>query len=119
VTLIWRTGVLMGSGWACCAIPAVAADVVQPPGGKLNSVVVTGQRPSVPDSELKEQVEAAMRNDPFVPDQHVTVTIKDGVITLHGFVFDEWDLRVVKRIARKTPGVKRVIDDLEIELGGE
>jgi osmotically-inducible protein OsmY len=73
----------------------------------------------VPDSELKEQVETAMRKDPFVPDQHVTVTIKDGVITLHGFVFDEWDLRVVKRIARRTPGVKRVIDDLEIELGGE
>jgi osmotically-inducible protein OsmY len=41
------------------------------------------------------------------------------VVTLHGFIFDEWDLRVVKRIARKTPGVRRVIDDLEIELGGE
>jgi osmotically-inducible protein OsmY len=38
---------------------------------------------------------------------------------LHGIVFDEWDLRVAKRIARKVPGVKRVINDLEIELGGE
>jgi osmotically-inducible protein OsmY len=109
----------MVSGVACCAIPAFAADVVAPPGGKLNTVVVTGKRPSVPDSELKEQVETAMRNDPFAPDQHVSVTLKDGVVTLHGFVFDEWDLRVVKRIARRTPGVKRVIDDLEIELGGE
>jgi osmotically-inducible protein OsmY len=100
-------------------MPVFAADVIPPPGGKLNTVVVTGKRLSLPDSELKEQVETAMRNDPFAPDQHVTVTIKDGVITLHGFVFDEWDLRVVKRIARRTPGVKRVIDDLEIELGGE
>src|ERR1700676_4095228 len=109
----------MVAGLACYAIPAFAADVVQPPGGKLNSVVVTCKRPSVSDSELQEQVETALRNDPYVPDQHVTVTIKDGGVTLHGFIFDEWDLRVVKRIARKTPGVRRVIDYLEIELGGE
>jgi len=38
---------------------------------------------------------------------------------MRGIVFDEWDLRVAKRIAKRIPGVKRVINDLEIELGGE
>jgi osmotically-inducible protein OsmY len=41
------------------------------------------------------------------------------VVTMRGFVFDEWDLRAAKRIARRIPGVKHVIDDREIELGGE
>ena len=64
-------------------------------------------------------MESALHADPFFNDEHVTVTIKDGVVTLHGIVFDEWDLRAVKRIARRIPGVRRVVDDLEIKLGGE
>jgi osmotically-inducible protein OsmY len=52
--------------------------------------------------------------------QHrVTVTIKDGAVTLSGMVFDDWDLRTARRIAKRIPGVKRVINDLEIKLGGE
>ena len=104
---------------ACCAVPLFAADIVPSPGSNLNSVVVTGKRIPVPDAEVKERVETAMRSNPYFPDEHVTVTIKDGVVTLHGFIYDEWDLRVAMRIARRTPGVKRVINDLEIELGGE
>jgi osmotically-inducible protein OsmY len=30
-----------------------------------------------------------------------------------------WDLRAAMRIAKRMPGVKRVIDDFEIKLGGE
>jgi hypothetical protein len=36
-----------------------------------------------------------------------------------GMVFDDWDLRNAMRIARKIPGVRRVVNDLEIKLGGE
>jgi len=114
-----RTAVVMLAGLACCVTSAFAADIVPSPGSKLNNIVVTGKRISVPDLELQEQVETAMRSNPYFPDEHVTVTIKDGVVTLHGFIYDEWDLRVALRIARRTPGVKRVINDLEIELGGE
>jgi hypothetical protein len=116
----WRSAVELLAGLAYCALPVFAADVVpQTPDTKLNTVVVTGTRPTVPDAEVKEQVETAMRSDPYFPDEHVTVTIKDGVVTLHGIVFDEWDLRVAKRIAKRIPGVRRVINDLEINLGGE
>jgi hypothetical protein len=104
---------------ACCAVPVFAADVLPSPGSNLNSIVVTGKRIPESDAEVKEQVETAMRSNPYFPDEHVTVTIKDGVVTLHGFIYDEWDLRVAMRIARRTHGVKRVINDLEIELGGE
>ena len=114
----WRDAVSV-LALACCAVPVFAADIVPSPGSNLNSVVVTGKRIPVPDAEVKERVETAMRSDPYFPDEHVTVTIKDGVVTLHGFIYDEWDLRVAMRIARKIPGVKRVVNDLEIELGGE
>jgi osmotically-inducible protein OsmY len=36
-----------------------------------------------------------------------------------GIVFDDWDLRTARRIAKRIPGVKRVINDLEMKLGGE
>ena len=45
--------------------------------------------------------------------------MKNGVLTLHGIVFDDWDLRDALRIARKVAGVQRVVNDLEIKLGGE
>jgi len=106
---------------ACCTLPVHADQAQAPPAGHLNSIVVTGKRPwaGVPDAELTERLETAMHSDRFFYDEHVTVVVKDGVVTLRGIVFDEWDLRNAKRIARKIPGVKRVIDDLEIKLGGE
>ena len=64
-------------------------------------------------------MEEALHSDAFFYDEHVSVTINNGVITLQGIVFDDWDLRSAVRICRKIPGVKRVINDLEIKLGGE
>jgi hypothetical protein len=63
--------------------------------------------------------ETALHSDPFFYDEHVSVTINNGVVTLHGIVFDDWDLRSAMRMARRMPGVKRVVNDLEIKLGGE
>jgi osmotically-inducible protein OsmY len=73
----------------------------------------------LPDEVLKEQVETVLHDDPYFYDEHVTVTIRNGVATLQGIVFDDWDLRVAIRLARKVPGVKRVVNDLEIKIGGE
>jgi len=106
-------------GWACCAAPVCADEVGTP--ATLDAIVVTGKKiqEAVPDAEVKQRVETAMRTDQFFYDNHVTVTIKDGVVTLHGIVFDDWDLRTARRIAKRIPGVKRVINDLEMQLGGE
>ena len=71
------------------------------------------------DEAVKINVEAALRSDPFFYDEHVTVTMKNGIVTLTGIVFDDWDLRAAIRIARRIAGVKRVVNDLEIRLGGE
>jgi osmotically-inducible protein OsmY len=88
---------------------------------RLDTIVVTAKRhrEPVPDAEVQEQVETALHSDPFFYDEHVSVTIKNGVVTLHGIVFDDWDLRAAMRIAKKMPGVRQVVNDLEIKLGGE
>jgi hypothetical protein len=110
---------LLIAGLACPAFSVRADEARAQPQDSLKTIVVTANKPVAPDAEVKQQVETAMRSDPYFYDEHVTVTVKDGVVTLRGIVFDPWDLRTARRIAKRIPGVKRVINDLELELGGE
>jgi BON domain len=91
------------------------------PGGLLEPIIVTAKKQAVreSDEEVTKQVEAALRADPYVFDSHVTITTKDGVVTLSGFVLDVWDVFTLKRIVRKMAGVKKVVDQLDLELGGD
>ncbi len=49
----------------------------------------------------------------------VRALLENGVAVLPGMVFDDWDMRQAIRICRRIAGVKRVINDLEIESGGD
>jgi osmotically-inducible protein OsmY len=42
---------------------------------------------------------------------------KNGVVTLHGIATDYWDVIAMKRLVRRMPGVKRVVEDIDISLG--
>ncbi|MFI4889570.1 MAG: BON domain-containing protein [Steroidobacterales bacterium] len=99
---------------------ARAAGPEKPP-GQLGGILVTTRREPDPaaDAALAQTAAAALHADPFFYDAHVTVTVRNGILTLHGIVFDEWDLRDALRLARRVPGVHRVVNDLEIKLGGE
>jgi hypothetical protein len=115
---------LLGSilaGSLCWTTSAGAQHVPVTDAGGLEPIVVTAQRRSdaVADEKMKTQVEEALHSDPFFYDGHVTVTIRNGVATLSGKVFDDWDMRQAMRISKRIAGVKRVINDLEIESGGE
>ena len=84
--------------------------------------MVTAKRRTDPvaDERMKTEVEKALHSDPFFYDGHVTVMIENGVATLRGIVFDDWDMRQAMRISRRIAGVKRVINDLEeIQTGGD
>ena len=112
--------ILAGIAWAAAPVSADesrGAESARP----LDAVVVTAKKRSDPaiDEAVRKNVEAALRSDPFFYDEHVTVTIKNGIVTLTGIVFDDWDLRAAIRIARRIAGARRVVNDLEIKLGGE
>jgi osmotically-inducible protein OsmY len=85
----------------------------------LEPILVTAKRRvvAVPDEVLKKQVEAALHDDPVFPDMHVDVRVKNGVAYLEGVVFDDSDATDAKRIARRIPGVRRVVCDFYIPDG--
>lgn len=86
----------------CCSAATVAAPVAY----------------AVPDAEVRERVQLALHDDPYFYDGHVEVSVDDGVVHLHGFVFSDWDLRDAMRIAGKAAGDRRVIDNLTLIQGG-
>ena len=111
------SAVLLASPLCFCTLAYADASADR----RLNEVVVTGKRPSDPeaDARLAVQVESALAADLYFNSAHVFVTVSNGIATLHGIVFDDWDLRNAIRLSRRIPGVKRVVNDLEIKLGGE
>jgi osmotically-inducible protein OsmY len=111
------SAVLLASPLCFCTLANADASADR----RLNEVVVTGKRPSDPaaDARLAVQVESALAADQYFNSAHVFVTVSNGVATLHGIVFDDWDLRNAIRLSRRIPGVRRVVNDLEIKLGGE
>jgi hypothetical protein len=70
------------------------------------------------DQRLQEEVTDALESDRYFYSAHVNVSVRNGVIVLHGFVFSDWDLRDAIRIATRAGAGNRVVDDLAIELGG-
>jgi osmotically-inducible protein OsmY len=106
--------------WVSVAERAGAQDVDAPLLNRSISVTVptTQGVDPIADEKLRMRVQDALHSDPYFYDEHVTVSIKDGAVVLHGFVSSAWDLRDAIRIASKAAGDRRVIDNLSIELGG-
>ena len=69
--------------------------------------------------ELERRVQTALHADPYLYDEHVTVSVEQGAVVLRGFVLSSLDLQDALRIARKAAGDSRVVDNLSIELNGQ
>jgi len=86
----------------------------------LEPIVVTARKRAfiVPDAVLKSRVESALHDDPFFPDAHVDVTVRNGIAYLDGIVAELADVTAAKHIAKRIPGVRRVVvSDLDIDNG--
>ena len=73
---------------------------------------------SIPDADLRDSVQYALRVDPYFFDGHVEVSVDHGVVHLRGLVFSDWDLRDAIRIASKAAGDRRVVNNLTLVEGG-
>jgi osmotically-inducible protein OsmY len=114
---IIRLGALLGAliFWTT----SISANTPTSAKNSLEPIVVTAQkhRAWVPDEVLKQQVESALHDAVYFPDMHVEVTVRNGVAYLEGVVFENSDVTDAKRIARRIPGVRSVICNLEIDNG--
>ena len=119
--------------WAICACLGAAvsglggfatrssAQTTAPAGSPFLVAAATTTHVTEPmsDDEVGARVESALRSDPYFYDAHVTVSMENGNVVLQGFVSGPWDLLDAIRIARKSAGNRRVINELEILLGGK
>jgi hypothetical protein len=110
------TGVIL----ACCVGSVIADESSRPTRGSLAEVIVRGKRipERVPDEELTRRVEVALQSNPYLYLEHVTIRTINGVVHLEGSVSEDSDLLDVLRYARKVPGVRRIVNELDLDSPG-
>jgi osmotically-inducible protein OsmY len=68
------------------------------------------------DEEIKRDVEEELRWDPDVDESDIAVAVKDGVVTLSGFVRSYGQKRAAEAAVKRVAGVLAVANDLEVRL---
>jgi hyperosmotically inducible periplasmic protein len=106
--LLWSVSIAALGAVGVCRADAPAAP---------DPVVVTADK-LVPDEVVTQRVETAFDADKYFYGTQVHVRTRNGVVYLDGSVWDDWDMRAVLRIARHIPGVKRVVNNLDIGPDG-
>jgi osmotically-inducible protein OsmY len=71
---------------------------------------------STADAALTAKVDEALRDDPYVFADHVSVRTENGVVTVEGTVFSVQDMRRVLLLARRAAGKRRLINRLELVI---
>lgn len=72
--------------------------------------------PNASDEEVIRAVAQSIAEDPWIFAPHVTISARNGVIYVEGFVSDEWDLYHILDRARKIAGRRRVVNDLQFDM---
>jgi len=70
------------------------------------------------DDDLAARVDRALLGDPQMYARHIDVDATRGVVRLSGFVWTSDDLYEAQRVAANVPGVTKVVDQLELMVGG-
>src|SRR5437868_11810123 len=67
-----------------------------------------------PDAQLKRDVIAALDADPAVDATAIGVAVKDGVVTLCGYLSSDAEKQVVERAVKRVANVKAVAIELDV-----
>jgi osmotically-inducible protein OsmY len=70
------------------------------------------------DNQTAQRVQAALDADRQLYSKHITVRARDGVVHLSGYVWDPSDLTEATETAELVEGVKRVVNNLELQQNG-
>ena len=80
---------------------------------RLQEVVVQAERQAA-DEHVTQRVQKALTNDPWIYSEHVSVTTRNGIVTVEGIVQDTGEWFRILDLARRTPGARRVVTRLEL-----
>jgi osmotically-inducible protein OsmY len=68
------------------------------------------------DNDIQQEVIAALKGEPSLRDDDIALGVRDGVVTLAGFVDSYADKWRAERTVSKLKGVKAVVNDLKVKL---
>lgn len=68
------------------------------------------------DSEILKDVIDELKWEPSLRDDDIAVSVRDGVVTLAGFVGSWVEKKTAERVASRVKGVRVIADDLEVKL---
>ena len=68
------------------------------------------------DSDIQKDVTDEFKWEPSLRDDDIAVGVRDGVVTLAGFVDSYPEKWTAERVASRVKGVKAVANDLEVKL---
>ena len=78
----------------------------------LVSYLHPASAPASGDTAIREAIQRALNSERWAPVATVDAIVRQGVVTLSGFVLDEHQRAAVKVLAGNVPGVKAVHDEL-------
>jgi osmotically-inducible protein OsmY len=100
---------LFVSKWSATLATLIAACSTSPPKSPEQAYA---------DKATAEQIYAALNADPIYYYRHVDVRVDGGVAQLSGYIWDTDALYRAKQIAASVPGVRRVVNQMELEREG-
>ena len=68
------------------------------------------------DNDIQKDISAELKSEPNLRDDDIAVGVRDGVVTLAGFVDSYADKWRAERVVSKVRGVKAVVNDVEVKL---
>ena len=71
------------------------------------------------DDDIRDSVLEEIKWDPKITSPDVAVVVRDGVVTLTGFVSSYWEKEAAEKAAKRVYGVRGVANDLQIKLATE
>jgi osmotically-inducible protein OsmY len=112
-----RIGPLLGAALGVAVLAARPSAPAQTAGesrsqASTQEIVITAARQA--DEAVTAKVVQVLQDDPYVFADHVTVTTRNGVVTVEGIVGDTGERFRILRLCRRIPGTRRVIDALEL-----
>ena len=71
------------------------------------------------DKEIRDALLMELESEPEITSHDIAVAVKDGVVTLFGFVHSYWEKDAAERAAKRVFAVKGVANDIECTLPSE
>ena len=68
------------------------------------------------DHTIKENITAELNWEPMVAADHISVAVRNGLVTLTGHVESFWQKRAAETAAGRVRGVKAIVDEIDVRL---